>query len=131
MQITIDFDGTVVTHDFPNVGKDIGAVPILKKLINNGHQLILNTMRSHGMRDYGDKPLDDAVNWFKENNIPLYGININPEQWSWTKSPKAYGHYDIDDTNAFAPLIYDRNFHDRPYIDWKTMEVELIRIGLI
>lgn len=28
--IGIDFDGTVVTHDFPKIGKDIGAVTILK-----------------------------------------------------------------------------------------------------
>lgn len=44
--IGIDFDGTVVTHDFPKIGKDIGAVPVLKKLVENGHKLILFTMRS-------------------------------------------------------------------------------------
>lgn len=44
--IGIDFDGTVVTHDFPKIGKDIGAVPILKRLVDNGHKLILFTMRS-------------------------------------------------------------------------------------
>lgn len=32
MDIVIDFDGTCVTHEFPLVGKDIGAVPVLKKL---------------------------------------------------------------------------------------------------
>lgn len=46
MIIGIDFDGTVVTHDFPKIGKDIGAVPILRKLVENGHKLILHTMRS-------------------------------------------------------------------------------------
>jgi len=30
MDIVIDFDGTVVTHEFPKVGRDIGAVPVLK-----------------------------------------------------------------------------------------------------
>jgi hypothetical protein len=44
--IGIDFDGTVVTHDFPKIGKDIGAVPVLRKLVDNGHKLILFTMRS-------------------------------------------------------------------------------------
>jgi len=33
MEICIDFDGTCVTHEFPKVGKDIGAVPVLKKLV--------------------------------------------------------------------------------------------------
>ena len=33
MEICIDFDGTCVTHEFPKVGKDIGAVSVLKKLL--------------------------------------------------------------------------------------------------
>ena len=33
LYIAIDFDGTCVTHEFPDVGKEIDAVPILKKLI--------------------------------------------------------------------------------------------------
>ena len=44
--ICIDFDGTCVTHDFPKMGKDIGAVPVLKRLVGRGHKLILWTMRS-------------------------------------------------------------------------------------
>jgi hypothetical protein len=40
MEINIDFDGTCVTHDFPNIGTDIG-IPVLKKLVANGHKLIL------------------------------------------------------------------------------------------
>ena len=30
MDIIIDFDGTCVTHEFPNIGKDIGAEKVLK-----------------------------------------------------------------------------------------------------
>lgn len=46
MIIGIDFDGTCVTHEFPDVGKDIGATPVLKELTDKGHKLILFTMRS-------------------------------------------------------------------------------------
>ena len=46
MEICIDFDGTCVTHDYPRVGRDIGAVPVLKELVKNRHLLILFTMRS-------------------------------------------------------------------------------------
>ena len=53
MEICIDFDGTCVTHDFPKVGKDIGAIPVLKKLIENGHNLILFTMRSDDQDYHG------------------------------------------------------------------------------
>jgi len=48
----IDFDGTCVTHKFPKIGKEIGAVPVLKKLVEQGHRLILFTMRSD-MSDAG------------------------------------------------------------------------------
>ena len=116
MDICIDFDGTCTTHEFPKIGKDIGAVPVLKKLVESGHRLILFTMRSNVSDNTGfskEVPvihngnfLDDAVNWFKENNIPLWGINQNPEQISWTKSPKAYGQLYIDDAALGCPLKF-------------------------
>ena len=37
--IVLDFDGTVVKHRYPAVGEDIGAVPVLKKLVKNGHHV--------------------------------------------------------------------------------------------
>ena len=87
MIIALDFDGTCVTHEFPNVGKDIGAVPVLKELVAKGHKLILWTMRSDRevlgatrnefIIDEKGTFLTDAVNWFKENDIPLYGIQKN------------------------------------------------------
>lgn len=39
MIIAVDFDGTCVTHEFPEVGKDIGAVPVLKELVEKGMQI--------------------------------------------------------------------------------------------
>lgn len=33
MVINIDFDGTVVTHDYPKIGKNIGSIPVLKRLV--------------------------------------------------------------------------------------------------
>ena len=43
--IAVDFDGTVVTHAYPEIGDDAGAVPVLKELTDNGCRLILYTMR--------------------------------------------------------------------------------------
>jgi hypothetical protein len=122
--IVIDCDGTVMTHDYPRIGKDIGAVPVLKELIDNKHQLILFTMRS-------GKTLNDAVNWFKENEISLFGIQTNPTQHEWTDSPKAYGQLIIDDAAAFAPLRLDLSYSNRPFIDWDKMRDELVRTGWI
>ena len=115
MIIAIDFDGTCVTHDFPKIGQDIGAAPILKKLVENGHKLILWTMRS----GKGEK---EAELWFRDNNIPLWSIGFNPEQKSWTVSNKAYAQLYIDDAALGCPLIFDENVSDRPFVDWYKVE---------
>ena len=116
MYIAVDFDGTCVTHEYPKVGKDIGAVPVLKRLVEAGHKLILNTMRS------GDE-LADAIQWFIDNDISLYGANVNPTQKRWTDSPKVYAQLYIDDAALGCPLI--GNPGGRPYVDWEAVEVYL------
>ena len=52
--IAVDFDGTVVTHAYPEIGDDAGAVPVLKELTDNGCRLILFTMR------HADLYIDDS-----------------------------------------------------------------------
>lgn len=113
--ICIDFDGTCVTHEYPNVGKEIGATEVLKQLTDKGHKLILFTMRS-------GKELQDAVDWFKERNIPLFGINMNPGQYTWTSSPKPYAHLYIDDAALGCPVTFDETISNRPFIDWKVVK---------
>ena len=140
MEICIDFDGTCVTHEFPKVGKDIGALPVLNKITDAGHNLILFTMRSdieevtsndYGIHKQAGKYLTEAVNWFKENDIKLYGINVNPSQTSWTKSPKAYGQLYIDDAALGCPLLYSPEISDRPFVDWVKVEEMLKTIGVL
>ena len=115
MVIAIDFDGTCVTHEYPNEGNDIGAVPVLKKLVEKGHELILFTMRS-GMG------LDDAIQWFLRNDIRLYGIQYNPTQSMWTASNKAYAQLYIDDAALGCPLKADLTISNRPFVDWSEVE---------
>lgn len=117
--IAIDFDGTCVTHVWPEIGKDIGAVPVLKALVSNNWHIILFTMRS-------GRELAMAVDWFNEHGIPLFDVNENPEQHTWTKSPKPYAHIYIDDAALGCPLIYDTKISDRPFVDWKAVEKYLI-----
>jgi len=124
MVLAIDFDGTAVTHYYPRVGKDIGASFVLKELVQNGHQLILWTMRS-------GKELEDAVNWFKENDIPLYGIQRNPSQDSWTNSPKCYAQIYIDDAALGCPLYNNPSLSDRPFVDWTQVREILVASGAI
>ena len=124
MYIAIDFDGTCVTHDYPRIGKDINAVNVLKKLVANGHKLILNTMRS-------GKELKEAINWFKENGIELYGANENPTQKKWTNSPKVYAHIYIDDAALGCPLKMDLSISDRPFVDWEAVSCLLKDNGIL
>lgn len=125
MYIAVDFDGTVVKHEYPKVGETVeGAVETLKLLVENNHKIILWTMRS------GEK-LRDAVKWYMQNGIPLYGVNHNPTQREWTESPKAYAELYIDDAALGCPLRMGPN-DNRPYVDWvevKRMlkEGEIIR----
>ena len=124
MYIAIDFDGTCVTHDYPRIGKEIGATEVLKRLVEAGHKLILNTMRS-------DKELQDAINWFKKNGIELYGVNENPTQKRWTNSPKVYAHMYIDDAALGCPLINAPELSDRQFVDWDSVGRKLIQMGII
>lgn len=133
MVIAVDFDGTCVSHEFPRIGFDIGAAPVLKRLVDSGHQLILWTMRS----DKNDLPiggpiienpdisrdyLKQAIDWFKKNEIPLYAVQRNPGQDKWTKSPKCYAELYIDDAALGCPLKYDDNISLRPFVDWDLVE---------
>lgn len=140
MDICIDFDGTCVSHEFPKIGKDIGAIPVLKELVENGHRLILFTMRSDRKKKkkvdgvevvVEENVLTEAVQWFEQNEIPLYGVQKNPTQRFWTSSPKAYGHLYIDDANLGCPLITDDPESDRPYVDWVAVRKLLVDKGLL
>ena len=141
MTIAIDFDGTCVTHDFPNIGDDIGAAPVLRELVANGHKLILWTVRSDQEKVFSPDPmiqtkkagkfLLEAVKWFKKNKIPLFGINSSPTQKSWSESPKAYAELYIDDAALGCSVIYDPYIHHRPFADWTTIHKLFIEQGLI
>lgn len=127
MIIGIDFDGTCVTHEFPATGKEIGAEPVLKELVEEGHKLILNTVRSnvHGGKNPGPH-LDNAVAWFTEKNIPLFGVNENPQQKYWSTSPKAYCHLYIDDAALGIPLLLVESVSERPFVDWTRVREMLV-----
>jgi hypothetical protein len=122
MVIGIDFDGTCVTHEYPKIGRNIGAESVLKELVDNGNNLILLTMRS-------GTELEQAMKWFYIHKIHLSGINENPEQRQWTSSPKIYANLYIDDAGLRMPLIYSSI--DRPYVDWIETRKLLIKIGLL
>lgn len=138
--IGVDFDGTCVTHEFPNIGKDIGAVKVLKRIVEKGHKIILFTMRSdredvkttHDLiHPHGGNYLTQAVQWFEDNGIELYGVNRNPAQSSWTDSPKPYCTIYIDDSALGCPLKFDTEYSKRPFVDWEKVERDLEQMNIV
>ena len=122
--IAVDFDGTIVAHAYPNIGREVpNAIRVLKKLQEQGTQLILWTMRS------GDR-LDEAVRYCEEKGITFWGINQNPAQSEWTDSPKAYASIYIDDAALGCPTLWDEGTQRR-MVNWRDIEAILIRKGVL
>lgn len=126
MIIAVDFDGTIVSHEFPSIGKDIGAFKWLKAFQDLGAKLILYTMRSDG-GDVGNV-LTQAVEYCRENGIEFWAINENPNQKSWTNSPKLYAQLYIDDAaHNVENLLINFNVSDKPYMDWDKVGPEVMK----
>lgn len=136
MIVGVDFDGTIVTHEFPEIGKPVpGAIETLKALIANGHQVFLWTMRGHAT---GEKTkenltvkeerdtLKEALDYLKENGVNIKG-NISPAQFS--TSPKQYAALYIDDAAFGCPLVAQAG--GRPYVNWRLVADNLRCSGLI
>lgn len=76
MTIAVDFDGTIVTHEYPRIGKPIPfAIETLKKLQQEDHhRLILWSVRE------GDL-LKEAVDYCASKGLVFYAVNANyPEE---------------------------------------------------
>jgi hydroxymethylpyrimidine pyrophosphatase-like HAD family hydrolase len=95
MVIAVDFDGTIVEHTYPRIGKVMPfAFEALKELKAAGHTIILWTYRS------GDE-LDEAVEFCKNNGLEFYAVNKNhpDEVFDNSISRKIYADIYIDDRN--------------------------------
>jgi hydroxymethylpyrimidine pyrophosphatase-like HAD family hydrolase len=94
--IAVDFDGTVVEHKYPAIGKEmLFAFATLKALQAKGHKLILWTFRA-------GSTLDEAVEFCRKNGVEFYAVNKNyPEEvFDDTISRKINADIFIDDRNV-------------------------------
>ena len=95
MTIAVDFDGTIVTHEYPQIGKEIPfAIQTLKMLQQDGHKLILWSVRK-------DELLEDAVRWCRERGLEFYAVNSNfpEENADIIRARKLEAELFIDDRN--------------------------------
>jgi hypothetical protein len=95
IKIAVDFDGTIVDHEYPEIGKEkLFAFLTLRELNKKGARLILWTFRA-------GKELDEAVEFCRKNGIEFYAVNKNyPEEiMNETVSRKIDADIFIDDKN--------------------------------
>jgi hydroxymethylpyrimidine pyrophosphatase-like HAD family hydrolase len=98
MIIAVDFDGTIVEHKYPAMGKEIPyAIKTLKLFQKKGHKLILWTYRS-------GKELEEAVKFCEDRGLFFHAVNNNydGEEFDNTYSRKIYADIYIDDRNLLG-----------------------------
>lgn len=103
MIIAVDFDGTLCTHAFPEIGEITDfhkqVINFVRKSHKNGDTIILWTCRENiPSRQY----LTEALDWCKQNNIPIDAANTS-----------------IDDATPYDGLIPRKIYADM-YIDDKA-----------
>ena len=107
MTIAVDFDGTIVEHRYPEIGKELPfATQTLKMLIEDRHKIILWSVRE-------GKLLEDAVEWCRKRGVEFYAVN------------KDFPEEDLSKNQSFSRKlkadvwIDDRNIGGLP--DWGTI----------
>ncbi len=101
MIISIDFDGTIVRHRYPEIGEPLpGAFETMKDLVASGHRLVLNTCREDcPRRQY----LTEAVRFCRDNGVEFVSVNETSleDDFRYERGlrRKVYANCYIDDTN--------------------------------
>ncbi len=107
LKIAVDFDGTIVEHRYPEIGKEIlFAFDTLKALQKQKHLLILWTYRS-------GKELDEAVAYCRQNGIEFYAVNKSYPEEEFNESfssRKIEADIFIDDRNIGGMLGWGEIF---------------------
>lgn len=115
MTIAVDFDGTIVEHAYPGIGKEIPfAIDALITLSQAGHHIILWSVRE-------GHHLEEAVKYCHDRGLDFYAVN------------SAYPNDGWDGKGGLRKLkadvyIDDRNIGGIP--EWGTI-VEMVQSGQV
>ena len=124
--IAVDFDGTIVQHEYPKIGKEKPfAIETLLALQQEGFTLILWTARDGEL-------LEEALDWCRKRGLVFYAVNSNHPrgylfQGQSDKSCKVIADIYIDDHNlgglpdwdAIYSMISGMRRKKRPW--WKRI----------
>lgn len=105
MKIAVDFDGTIVEHQYPEIGEEkLFAIETLKQIQKKGHLLILWTYRT-------GRELDAAVEFCRKSGLEFYAVNKNyPEEVFDSSTPRKL---------SVEMFIDDRNFGG--FVEWSKI----------
>lgn len=107
MTIAVDFDGTIVEHRYPEIGRELPfATQTLRMLIEDRHKLILWSVREGQL-------LEEAVEWCRKRGVEFYAINKDFPEEDLTKNQNFSRKLKAD------IWIDDRNIGGLP--DWGTI----------
>ena len=114
MIIAVDFDGTIVEHKYPAIGRELPfAIETLRKLQSDRHKLILWTVREGGL-------LEEALSFCRERGLEFYAVN------------RDYPEEERDRNNHFSRklkadvFIDDRNLGGLPGNDLRDGDQETV-----
>lgn len=127
MIIAIDFDGTIVEHKYPQIGREIPfAITTLKRLQEDGHRLILWSCREGRL-------LQDAISFCRERGLEFYAINSNyPDEdvdSEAIRSRKLKADMFIDDRNVGGlpdwGIIYEMISRNISYDEYMRLGMDI------
>ena len=133
MKIYLDFDGTVVEHQYPNIGiYNEGCFEVIKKLQKAGHRIILNTYRAN----LENGTLEAAINylnfWAIEKGFVVIEefekVKLEPHPWDWNYF-KTNDLIYIDDICIRIPLK-PATEAKYPIVDWEKLDQEFEEEGI-
>ncbi len=132
MKIYLDFDGTMVEHDYPRMGEpNPRAIEIVTKLKNAGHEIILNTYRAN----LNKKLLQDAIDYMNEKVFTDVGIkHLESKRQPTSLDSCLHGSnlanvLYIDDIAPNTPM--KRQVHvTGDMVDWTELDYQFLENGL-
>lgn len=115
LTIAVDFDGTIVEHEYPKIGRErLFAFQTLKAIADEGHHLVLWTIRE-------GKLLEEAVVYCRENGIEFYAVNESYPGEGFKQGQSRKVNADV--------FIDDRLIHGFP--GWSAIWEELLKQGVV
>lgn len=124
MLIYLDFDGTVVEHNFPAIGaENPNAIFIISLLQKAGHNIVLNTYRADIDLSYVEEALH-FINTHPQMVEPITNYlpkKLEPQTFDLA-NVKATNQLYIDDIANGIPLCTNKTLEYGMMVDWFELE---------